>query len=898
MALWAKQRSSHPTQTGYHPLLYHLLDVTATALALWDHVLTPIEREDIAQRLHLSISDARLWVTFLAGSHDVGKASPVFQLQIPSAADRLADAGVPTTHPLGRAPHGFVSTQALFPFLEQHGTDSTSARLLADAVGGHHGVIPSAHTLIHMSGEAVGLHPWTALRSALLTELARIVGLPAVPPVADDTVALWLAGFVSVADWIGSNQTFFRFAAPDQSSTPPQDTNYFEQAVASARNALHALGWLASAPDSLTGSWADMFNWRPNAMQRTVIEIAPTFDRPGIVLIESPTGSGKTEAALWLANTWAQTLGHRGFYVALPTQATSDQMFDRVTAFLQKHASEAVNVQLLHGHAALNTAFQALRRDGYRIFQPYGVGDPDDPLAAVAAAEWFTFRKRGLLAPIGIGTVDQALLAVLQTRHVFVRLFGLSHRTIIIDEVHAYDVYMSTLLHRLLTWLAALGSSVILLSATLPDSRRRDLIAAYASGTSSSVTTPFAPYPRITWFTPTQPPGTLSIDLENNAPPIMLRWLPPLSDGAPHSLPALLTNLLCAGGTVAVICNTVASAQKVYLNLKPHFSALAEDDSPELDLLHSRFLYHERATREQRTLRRFGKSGPRTHRPHRAILVSTQIIEQSLDIDFDAMVTELAPIDLLLQRAGRLHRHIRTDRPIVDRSLWVAAQQPSRETIPALDQGSSYIYFPHILFRTWLALRGLHQIAVPEDVQTLIEAVYDDDCLPDLSAEQQAFWDATRTLMIQTRLHEEAAARKRHIWPPGATEELADIVGLALEEDAPALHPALQAVTRLAEPSVSVVILPHDWSGNVSASTVEEAAALLEHSVTLSNRSIYRDLQAMEPPASWQRSPLLRHSRLLRLSPAGTADIGTYILTLHPELGVVIEKKGEPDAPI
>ena len=185
-----------------------------------------------------------------------------------------------------------------------------------------------------------------------------------------------------------------------------------------------------------------------------------------------------------LADHWAESTGQQGCYFALPTQATSNQMFGRVRDFLEsRYEGDQVQLQLLHGHAALSSEFQLLRRNNDRMFTPvYGGVEDDAGDPAVVAAEWFTYRKRGLLAPFGVGTVDQVLLAALQTRHVFVRLFGLAHKTVIVDEVHAYDTYMTTLLERLLEWLAALGSSVVLLSATLPRGRRQQLLDAYSRG--------------------------------------------------------------------------------------------------------------------------------------------------------------------------------------------------------------------------------------------------------------------------------------------------------------------------------------------------------------------------------------------------------------------------------
>ena len=328
---------------------------------------------------------------------------------------------------------------------------------------------------------------------------------------------------------------------------------------------------------------------------------------------------------------------------------------------------------------------QALRQQANRIFTPYDIEaeeerSPGHPPADVIAAEWFTYRKRGLLAPYGVGTVDQGLLAVLKTRHYFVRLFGLSHKTVVVDEVHAYDAYMSKLLERLLEWLAALKCSVVLLSATLPSNKRTALLTAFTKGlgiSPDSRPSEVTAYPRLSWVTSA---GSGSCHFEDSpqfSRILQLRFVEGevfAKETSEFHLGELLKKALAEGGCAAVICNTVSRAQEVYTALKPHFPGIeAGDGWPELDLFHARYLFEGREKRELRTLLRFGKPGGQAEgeegnfrevkRPHRAVLVATQVIEQSLDLDFDVMVTEMAPIDLILQRAGRLQRHAFSQNP-------------------------------------------------------------------------------------------------------------------------------------------------------------------------------------------------------------------------------------------
>lgn len=294
----------------------------------------------------------------------------------------------------------------------------------------------------------------------------------------------------------------------------------------------------------------------PNALQRAASEVARALDFPALVLIEAPMGEGKTEAAMYLAEAAAVSLKQPACYFALPTEATSNQMFSRVREFLERTAQRDVNLQLLHGHASLSAEFELLRsRAPAPIPSAIDQDEPDEGESAkVFAAEWFTYRKRGLLAPYGVGTIDQALLAVLKTRHFFVRMFGLAGKTVIIDEVHAYDAYMSTLLERLIAWLAALGSPVILLSATLSASKRDALVGAYLRGLGKSASLPLPEaYPRITWASAAGC-GSRGISASDRT-----RRNLAVRTSAPEGLAEQLSRLLSKGGCAAVVCNTATS---------------------------------------------------------------------------------------------------------------------------------------------------------------------------------------------------------------------------------------------------------------------------------------------------------------------------------------------------
>jgi CRISPR-associated endonuclease/helicase Cas3 len=924
MGFWAKERSS--TESGYHPLLYHLIDVAAVTEALWCDVIASGVRRRVSADLGLSDRDAAAWLAFLAGSHDLGKASINFALQLDDARDRLRPFGFAAHDtPRGAAPHGTVTTLVLPEILEdEYGLPRSLADKLAVAVGGHHGRFPDHFKVSQLPPMQVGTKAaWSQVRRELVSALARALDLPlgTTPSQPSNATLVWLAGLVSVADWIGSDQRYFHFACSDSHVVLPFDGDYVSLSRRSARKALSDLGWLAAKGSTTPASFADMFGFQANSLQETVTDLANHLYEPELIIIEASMGKGKTEAALYLAERWARSTGACGFYLALPTQATSDQMFGRAVNFLKKaYPGETAQLQLLHGHAALSAAFQEIVHGTDPGLNPSGIAvDELGGQPSVVASEWFTHRKRGLLASFGVGTVDQILLAALQTNHVFVRLFGLAGKVVIVDEVHAYDVYMSTLLERLLEWLSALGSPVIMLSATLPESRRQALLTAYG-GEAVDTHQSQSAYPRVSVADRAGKIQSIPVsqDSEASGLTVGLNWIPDRSRGNPDDdrLVQLLIDALADGGCAAVICNTVGRAQSLYTALRGNFPGLAEDGWPELDLLHARYPYIQRAEREFRALSRFGKPGAAVTdmdgvahevvRPHRAVLVATQVIEQSLDLDFDVLVTDMAPADLILQRAGRLHRHQREHRPVkvAQPSIFVRGVCIDGDGVPHFDAGSKYVYEPYVLMRSWIELRERSTLSFPGDIQEVVDAVYDDgsDCA-NVSDKLASTLSAALQQMRNNLDEEEIQAQQRYIKAPKFSGRLAGIVSSRFEEDRPDLHPALQALTRLAEPSVTVVLLWESSNGVTIRGeghmvlshrpNLQECRKLLKWSLTLSNKSVVFRLLDAEIPSGWQRSPLMSHCRPLVLNDNDEIEVGSRTIRLDRDLGVVIDNQPE-----
>jgi CRISPR-associated helicase Cas3 len=454
-------------------------------------------------------------------------------------------------------------------------------------------------------------------------------------------------------------------------------------------------------------------------VQVGAVEAARAMGGAGLLIVEAPMGSGKTEAALLAAEVLAHESGAQGCFVALPTQATTDAMFGRVRSWLDRVPGGAT-LALAHGKAHLNDDYRGLVRWG-RV----------DTECGAVAHDWLRGRKKAGLASFVVGTIDQVLFAGLKSRHVMLRHLALAGKVVIIDEVHAYDVYMSRYLHRVLAWLGAYRVPVILLSATLPDARRAELLRAYDSKAVEPSGHPG--YPVIT-----------ATNLEPRTFPLPARRVPVVIDRLDDDLEALsayLREQLRDGGCAVVVRNTVGRVQETAAHLAGEF---------DVTINHARFLACDRAVRDRDLLRRFGPPSTAVDRPTKHVVVASQVVEQSLDIDFDVMVTDLAPIDLVLQRLGRLHRHHRPHRTGQARCAVTGVDWTS--TPPKPVAGSARVYDTHHLLRAAALLVDRQIVTLPDDIAALVQTAYGTTALG------PADW---RPAMTEAHRKAEDRARKR-----------------------------------------------------------------------------------------------------------------------------------------
>ncbi len=856
-AWWAKAEGDRR-----HLLTHHMLDVAHVAGAMWDRLLS--------ERMRTWLADAALdreAFMALAGLHDIGKASPGFQAKRPDLfggyPELLEPRSLEVLLRAGRkTPHSIVSYHTARAILDD--ASGAAPEPLALVLGGHHGVFPPPSAKVRCDPIAAGDDRWSAARAELWRWIVSQLGGPDLAATRlNPEVAVVLTGLIITCDWIGSNIDWFPY------DDTPLDT-YAELSRTRAQTALDDLTWWRWLPKP--GRFVERFpGFEPRPAQDAIDELAEELDEPALVIVEAETGSGKTEAAWHLAARWVERGLASGFYMALPTRATANAMYARVRAFLERVTeSEGITAQLLHGWASLDAEFR--RRLSIRPTPIY------DDAAAVVARRWFTYRRRGLLAPIGIGTVDQILMAALRTRFTPLRISAVADKVVVVDEVHAYDTYMSTILDRLLAWLGHLRVPVILLSATLPCRRRAELLAAYAGNSPEDAA---SGYPAVTWAAPRGRSGTRTVAAASPGRSVRFRLAPVDDPDDVRRHVEQAASMSETGANVLVVVNTVTRAQQIGSALR----CLGD----RLHVVHARMPFEQRDAAEREIMERFG---PDTNdRPAGHVVVGTQVLEQSLDIDLDVLITDLAPIDAILQRAGRVHRHRRSRPAGFEEPVVVVAGFRSGDGPPGLPEGSTYVYSPWVLLRTLAVLNG--PVEIPQDVRRLIDAVYGDD---DLSVPWPRALEMAEADHVAELDRLAQAARLRFVPAPGEALSLERVTDPAIDditpdEGDPTVDERILAVTRLGGPSVDVVIATAD---RPLPDPLDTAAAetILRRSLRLSSPvGLVRALAAQPPP--WPDHPLLAYTRRIDLDEHGRGVVSGWTVTLDPLLGLVVEREGK-----
>ena len=685
-----------------HPALWHMLDVGAVATCLIAHrSLTGCKASDQA-------------ATFLVTLHDLGKFSASFRAML-----------------LGQPYSGHRHWQHSYRLLHDHdgmlanviGATPGVRKTLYAAVAGHHGGPPEhldnrkqKDQAKHIGTEASSVAQEVIEAVAPLFPSASLNGMTE----SEACRLSWaLCGFTVQADWIGSNPEWF---GPQDVQTPI--ATYWHDALARAQAAISEAGLYCACPvpDGTTKVLPKAASPRP--MQAAVAEIDLPHG-PIMALIEDATGAGKTEAALILAARMMEASKGDGFFFALPTMATSNAMLARLEGIVPRLFDGRPSLALTHGRAKMNDLFRSIQgRDG------------SDPGGRPSCGSWLADdRRRILLADVGVGTIDQALMAVLPTRFNTLRLRALSGHILIVDEAHEFDPYMEAQLRCLLQFQALLGGSAIVMTATLPLGMRAGYTKAFQKGlgTRRPLDVTGDAYPMLTVI-------GRAIDSAHPDPvPDTCRDIAVYRLKDENAAIPLLQTGVERGAACVWIRNSVDGAIKSAKTLR--------EAGIQADLLHARFMVADRLKHEAAVQRRFGRD--RVGGAAR-VLVGTQVIEASLDLDFDLMVSDLAPVGSLVQRAGRLWRHMdirpAAGRPVIGPALHVLAPNPDRVDDAAwlsrLLGSGARVYPQDMQWRTAKALFSRGVIQAPSGLRDLIEAVYGED-LPEVP-------EALRRVEIET----------------------------------------------------------------------------------------------------------------------------------------------------
>ncbi|MGW3649734.1 CRISPR-associated helicase Cas3' [Streptomyces sp. NPDC000878] len=751
-SVWAKHDRD---ADGWLPLWRHMEDAAAVAGLLWDQWLPDSVRRLVGEALPRGEADGRILAVWLAGVHDIGKATPSFACQVDQLADVMREKGLDmrSREAMGTdrrlAPHGLAGQVLLGEWLEErYGWLPKQTGQFTVAVGGHHGVPPENGQIKALYGHDELLRTpgpsnavWRRVQAELLDACAERFGV-------EERLQAWravklpqpaqvlLTALVIVSDWIASNPDLFPYF-PDAASRSGE-----ERLAAAWRGLDLPAPWRAEAPGGdIDELFAARFGLPAEAkvrpVQEAAVDLAREMDAPGLMVIEAPMGEGKTEAALAVAEVFAARSGAGGVFFALPTMATGNAMFPRLLEWLERlpfGRGSRHSVHLAHSKAALNEDFAGLLASGGRV----AAVDVDAPAATMprrpgadvsfAGAElvahaWLRGRKKAMLASFVVGTVDQLLFAGLKSRHLALRHLAVAGKVVVIDEAHAYDTYMSVYLDRVLAWLGAYRVPVVVLSATLPAARRRQLVEAYSGkGGTQTDSSPDGAYPLLTAVVPGGTPVARAPAASGRTTDVRLERLA----DSPEALADRLEAELVDGGCVLVVRNTVKRVLETARVLRERFG------DEDVTVAHSCFVDVDRAAKDRDLLRRFGPPGKATGRPERRhIVVASQVAEQSLDVDFDLLVSDLCPVDLLLQRMGRLHRHQRGERPVrlrAARCLLTGADWDA--DVPAPVRGSVAVYGAYALLRSAAVLLPhldggpQRPVLLPDDISPLVQGAY------------------------------------------------------------------------------------------------------------------------------------------------------------------------------
>ena len=885
---WAKYDNDWDPLTGgipdRHPVVAHCIDVGAVYEVMWDTVLTPHLRDLLSSAIGCDEAEAKRHWAFYASTHDVGKISPNFQAKCRSIAFALGAHGMtfpflPEDRPT-LPYHGQVTSVTIYDWMCNRGLRGMSSFATSMVIGGHHGFVlvssefeATEKKTTQISGE------WARARMTTIDTLCDVFiggNTPLLPDPKDHVAYVLLGGMTSTCDWIASDEDFF----PYDTMADLDPIGYREVSLTRAHIALAAKGWLSWRTIDEELSFEKLFEGKRfshlKPVQQAAVRLGKRMTKRCLVIIQSSTGSGKSEAAFYLSHLMLRRLGCRGVYLSMPTQATATGIFPRFSELVHE-TFEGAQLHLVHG--------QARFAESYRELMGHLHNSDED---GITSGEFFRRKGCGLLGTAAAGTADQALLGVVESKFFFVKLFGMADKVIIHDEIHSYDLYTSRLMENNLRWCRGLGSPVVMLSATLTMEKCREMFEAYVG---HPVDMPDdVPYPSIMCITED---GEMFHECFEADPEERKEIQVSITSNDLEEVIEEVLFLISGedGGNVIWYVNTVDEAKWLHAMLRE----IAPADV-RLDLIHSRIPMRIRTRREEDVTRMFGRDSE--CRPLRAITVSTQVGEMSLDLDYDLVVSQVAPICSMLQRMGRGHRHQRT-RPTSLRSPRLLLIPPIIDADGRPDFGNhERFYKRYALLKTWRLLSQTPTISIPGDTEAILRRVYVERDDTDRDA-----IDSLRKIEASSEEMAISADDISVITPEDPTPFYRALDGRRTTDDE-----SFGASTRYGPASAGVVLLRdvdgqpcvENASGDLIPVDLDErrmdplddrlADALFGMSLTISLPGASEIILGMPRAAAWAMTDGLSHMVPIVLRDGG-CDCGPFVIRLDEDHNVSIDWK-------
>lgn len=844
---WAKT-------TPFQSVLTHAKVSGIVAKCIYRRYISEGDRMLLRKWLHRTDEQVASFIAYLVSLHDIGKIEALFQEKSPEQAIRLKNCNMYVDkRNYENVRHERTSNLIMRNMWLAQAQERRAVKTFAEILGAHHQGkcgkegSPNRDGWRTLQGELEG-----QMRNLFLGETLEI---PAVEKGLEAKIQALLLGITILSDWIASGKAF-------ADAETWVSTEHAEKTIVEKTEAFLQESQLAPCPEiwasTFCGVWSDIPQVGMRPLQAEMERVFHEHKgRYRVILVEAPMGEGKTEAGLYAAVQMMKEWRKDGFYVALPTAATSNQMVERVRALLQKNSIDSA-VRLLHSMAWLSDTESIERIDSE---------EEQDEIHS-----WLAPVRRGLLGQYAVGTVDQAMLAATTAKYGVLRLLGLSNKVLVIDEIHSYDVYMMEIIVRLLEWCKALEIPVVMLSATLPPELKEKLLRPY---TDQSVP---QSYPAITAVTEDGQPKVYPIRRTVKTQTVVVKLVPCLHD--PERIAKLAVEQVEHGGCICVLMNTVKDAQAVYQEIKRQYCG-------DLMLFHAQFPAKRRTELEKRCIKKFGKD--KSFRPKQAILVATQVVEQSLDVDFDGMITAVAPIDLLIQRMGRIFRHEETPRPkeLAQPVQWVL--------VPDIGQElgiNEKIYPPCLLKQSIYLLEQRQMVRIPEDLAELVAKGYDMEAAPKEVQKKWLEWEIENGINAGTSSLYTLNAPDKSFIPCKSPETM-------FQDDEQASF--LTVKTRLGEPTVRIALLEPELFARVKQCSQiingTEVAKVAEHDLArlVMEQSVSIRAKIVR---SWNEKPRycpIKGAILLAGVEIYPAEDGVFqcsggSIRFDPELGVIIKE--------